>query len=338
MASISSTVLDTGGVAPRERFALWREVLSATHEASLPEGSDPAGFSAFARGWHLGAALVIETRATEQLLSRSARAIRADQIDHYIVRLQRRGHWSGEAGDRQVEADVGSVMVLDLARPTATLGNSVDNVNVIVPRAMLDAMLPPFDMHGLMLHGAASELLRSYLIALVDTLPGIPSAYAPELARATCSLVAACLAPSRESAMRAQAPLSLARLAEVFRHIDGHIGGRDLSPETICKALGLPRSALDAVCEPYGGAVAMIQRRRLERVRAILMDPADQRRMSDIARQHGFVAMRHFSRAFRDTFGYSPEEARDGAAWPPGGGAVDRSEDIYRVWMRQLNS
>jgi hypothetical protein len=149
MASIPSTVLDTDRVPPQGRFALWREALSATHEATLPENSDPAQFSAFARGWNLGSSVVIETRATAQFLSRDPRAVRADQIDHYMIRLQRRGRWTGDADGCAVEAAPGSVMVLDMARPTAALGTSIDNINILLPRDVLDVMLPPFEMHGL---------------------------------------------------------------------------------------------------------------------------------------------------------------------------------------------
>ena len=118
MPKIVSTIVDTDRASAQQRFALWREALSPTHEAVLPESADPATFSAFARGWNLGASLVIETRATAQLLSRRPQTIRGDQIDHYIIRLQRHGRWSGEAGERATEAGAGSVMVLDMARPT----------------------------------------------------------------------------------------------------------------------------------------------------------------------------------------------------------------------------
>jgi AraC-like DNA-binding protein len=337
MARIAATVLDTDRVSPRERFAFWREALSTTHEAALPDDSDPARFSAFARGWNLGSLLVIETRATTQILSRKPRAIRADQTDHYIIRLQRQGRWRGDADGQAVNAEAGSVMTLDMARPTAALGTGIDNINVLIPRDGLDAMLPPFDLHGLAVHGAAANLLRSYLVALVDNLPHLPSATAPDVARATCSLAAACLAPSRDALTRARAPLELARLSEIRRYIDRHLCSPELSPETIGKALGLSRSTLYAACEPVGGVAALIQRRRLNGIRARLADPRDHRQISEIAYQHGFVSRAHFSRAFRNAFGLSPREAREGALRRPVNGGADRAGDAYETWIRQLS-
>jgi AraC-like DNA-binding protein len=337
MATIASTVLDTDHVSARDRFTLWREALSASHEATLPDDSDPTRFSAFARGWNLGPALVIETRATAQLLERAPRAIRADQTDHYIIRLQRQGRWRGDADGRAVDAGVGGVMVLDMARPTTALGTDVDNINLLLPRDVLDAMLSPFDMHGLVLQGAAAQLLRSYLVALVDTLPQIPAASAQDVARATCSLVAACLAPSRDALARARGPLELARLAEIRRYIDRNLSAPDLSAETIGKALGLSRSTLYAACERAGGVAALIQRRRLDRIRAILADPQDHRRISEIAYQHGFASRAHFSRVFRDTFGCTPREAREGALRQSATGGADSAGHTYDIWIRHLS-
>jgi len=341
MATIPSNVVNTDHVAPRERFDLWRAVLSATHEAQLPDGSDPAAFRAFARGWYLGHSLVIETRVTAQHLSRLPRTIRADQYDHYIVRLQRQGRWTGEVDDRTVEAGCGSVTVLDMARTSTASVTDIENINVILPRDALDDVLPPFDMHGLVLQGAMGTLLRSHLVSLVLNLPRMQAADAGHVAGATLNLMAACLAPSRDAVARAAAPLGLARLAQIRRYVDRHLCSPDLSPQSICQALGLSRSTLYALCEPLSGVAAFIQKRRLDRIHAILADPRDRRRISEIAHQHGFVSDAHFSRVFRRAFGASPRDAREsGLSRRPrvndAGHATDLSLDAYESWVRRL--
>jgi AraC-like DNA-binding protein len=336
MRKIPSTVLDTDRMRPRERFALWREAIAPTHEAALPGGSDPLQFGAYARGFNLGPCLAIETRVSAQVLTRTSRAIRADQLDSYVIRLQRRGRWRGDADDRAVAADARDVMVLDMARPSAALGTGIDNINVIMPRDVLDALLPPFDMHGLVLQGAPAALLRSYVGALADNLPHLPAEHAPEMARATCNVIAACLAPSRETAARARTPLALTRFTEIRRYVDRHLSSPALTPDAICKALGLSRSTLYAACEPFGGVAALIQRRRLDRIRAILADPRDGRRISEIAYQHGFVSNAHFSRAFRSAFGVSPSEARETAVRLVEPDDSQQNGSTYEIWIRQL--
>jgi AraC-like DNA-binding protein len=343
MTTIPSNVVDTDAVPQRERFDLWRAVLSATHEAQLPDDSDRAAFRAFARGWHLGQSLVVETCVSAQHLWRSPGTIRADQLDHYIIRLQRQGCWTGEAGGRAVEAGCGSVSVLDMARATNASVTNIENINVILPRDALDDVLPPFDMHGLVLQGAMGTLLRSHLVSLVLNLPRVQAADADHVSRATLSLLAACLAPSRETVARARAPIELARLAQIRRYVDRHLCAPDLSPQSICQALGLSRSTLYALCEPLGGVAAFIQKRRLDRIHAILADPHDRRRISEIAHQHGFVSDAHFSRAFRRAFGASPRDAREAGAFRrtrrnDPGFAADLSLDAYENWVRRLRS
>jgi AraC-like DNA-binding protein len=52
--------------------------------------------------------------------------------------------------------------------------------------------------------------------------------------------------------------------------------------------------------------------RRLDKIRQILESPAGvAHRISTLAFEYGFKSESHFSRTFRQAFGYSPREARD---------------------------
>ena len=63
--------------------------------------------------------------------------------------------------------------------------------------------------------------------------------------------------------------------------------------------------------ETVGGYV---RRRRLDRIRRALVDPALTRRpVSSLAAQWGFAEASHFSKLFRAEFGMSPREFREAA-------------------------
>jgi AraC-like DNA-binding protein len=104
----------------------------------------------------------------------------------------------------------------------------------------------------------------------------------------------------------------------------------------------LSRSTLYALCEPLGGVAAFIQKRRLNRVHAILANPHHRGRISEVAHQHGFVSGAHFSRAFRRAFDCSPREARDASlsrrASIGGAGEHNVGFDLgtYENWVRRL--
>ena len=103
----------------------------------------------------------------------------------------------------------------------------------------------------------------------------------------------------------------------------------------ICKALGLSRSTLYAACRSRGGVIAFIRQRRLERIHALLADPREHRRISEIAYQHGFTNAAHFSRSFRAAFGVSPHEARADPGRHHDADAMDPAS-AYRTWVHEL--
>jgi AraC-like DNA-binding protein len=339
MGAIPSSILDTARLPPRERFSAWRDALAATHQATLPHGCEPERFDGLAQAWNLGTALVVAGRATQQCLRRTPAMIRADQVDHYFVRLQKAGRWIGDVDGRHVESTTGMVTVFDMSRPTDGRSTAIENISFVLPRDALDDLLPPFDMHGLTLHDGLAALLRTHLIELVEILPSLDLASARRVTDATINLIAACVAPSRDATERARAPLEFALATRVRRYVDRHLCSPELSPRTVSKALGLSRSTLYAICEPRGGVAAFIQKRRLDRVHAILADPRDRRPITEIAEQHGFASLAHFSRAFRRAFGYSPREAREAGIAGRARVGADRTSgapNSYRTWIREL--
>jgi AraC-like DNA-binding protein len=82
-------------------------------------------------------------------------------------------------------------------------------------------------------------------------------------------------------------------------------------PELLIRLFHISRATLYRLFEDEGGVAAYILSRRLDRCRAILgastgRDPS----ISELAFNHGFVSVAHFSRAFRRRFGIAPRDGR----------------------------
>jgi AraC-like DNA-binding protein len=116
------------------------------------------------------------------------------------------------------------------------------------------------------------------------------------------------------AADEAAAGHAVAWRARVLRHIDAYLDDPALAPAAIARELRISPRFLHRVFEDSGSSVgATILARRLERCRAMLVDPAYRHRsISEIAFALGFNSAPHFSRAFRARFGVSARALRAG--------------------------
>jgi transcriptional regulator GlxA family with amidase domain len=106
-----------------------------------------------------------------------------------------------------------------------------------------------------------------------------------------------------------------ARRLQLQRYIRANLADPRLSPTTIADALHVSRRTLYATLSPDDEGVASeIRRQRLERARAMLLDPSRTRSVADIAASVGRPNAAHFSRLFRDRYGHSPSELRGSPA------------------------
>ncbi len=162
---------------------------------------------------------------------------------------------------------------------------------------------------------AASELLFDYLCSLRKHLPHLSAAETPHVIQATNSLMRAGLRPLPDTVRdEGRAQPNTVLFQRVQRYIDSNLASADLTPERICKDVGISRSKLYQLFAPSGGVMRVVQRERLLRIREILADPARPKmRIAEIAWCHGFVSEKHFSRVFKAEFGHTPRETLERA-------------------------
>lgn len=160
------------------------------------------------------------------------------------------------------------------------------------------------------------DLTSQFLIQLADNIDHYSPAEAARLATAALEVLAARLA--REVDVQDWATPEARRhalLTTIQAFIQQHLGDAQLSPATIAAAHHISLRSLHQLFNEAGLTVAgCIRRRRLERCRRDLSDPALAfRPVAAIAATWGFSSPGDFSRAFRAAHGLPPAEYRRSA-------------------------
>jgi AraC-like DNA-binding protein len=328
---------DSRPLPATERFDRWRAAVGKVYELSAP-GYDGAGeLQVNTSIWNLGSLLLSDNRFGSRFQRRSARSIRSDQVDHYRLLLQTGGSLNIDADGRRETLSAGRLILTDLARPETYATEAGSNIVLFVPRELLDDALPQsLDLHGVALTGGCAALLSEHMRALVRNAGLLTASELPALNQATVSLLAASIAASSQALAQARPAMEVTLLRQACRYVDLHLTDAELSAEEICRFFKLSRATLYRLFEPYGGVARYIKERRLLRVHALLASATQRQHLGRLADDYGFKTATHFSRAFREQFGYSPGEVRQVRREAP---VVQQGEvgyDGFNQWLRAL--
>lgn len=336
MPGIPNFKIDLSHLDPRRRRDRWQELLS-THEIESIEDR-AAGLPSEITGWLVDHIALGPASTGFIRLRRTPTHIRRDQIDHYAFGISLGGSWNGDACGENLSVAGDAVFVMDMARPMVAEASHMNTIQLVVPRDLLDAVVPPRDLHGLTLQGGAAGLLHDHIRSLVRRLPALTQADAPAVVKATVAMIAAAVRPTADNLAIASPVVESVLLARVRRHIEGHLGNPELGSDTICAALRLSRSRLYQLFERFGGVSAYIQDRRLTRIHAVLVGGQDNRLLFAIAQSFGFTDPSHFSRAFRAAYGISARDfRRQGPSDTPRTSRMAAaSDDALVTWLRAL--
>ncbi|MQA34425.1 helix-turn-helix domain-containing protein [Modestobacter roseus] len=226
---------------------------------------------------------------------------------HGVVRLTQDG--------RECEIRAGSLVVYETIRPYQlhTVSPRWEAVVVAVPRDRLEPHLRQLSERTAVPVPATSGPARA-LALMVDELARCDdaglgdSAAAIHLGDALVSMLLAVY-----NGLPQIAGAGRINLADRVRaHALAHLGDPGLSVDSIAAALGVSVRQVHKMCAQEGfSAAAWIRRRRLERIRRDLLDPALAGRTTPaIAARWGILDTTHLARQFRAAFGESPAELR----------------------------
>lgn len=331
--SLPFTLFDSNALEMTDRFEAWRESIAPVFDVTPLSDDTGEDFRSVIEAYHLGEIMAGSVWTQPQNFHQARRSARTD---HMLVQVHRTGGYRGELGGTETRVREGYVSVIDLAQPLETVGGETDIINILIPRDYLsESLSAPEALHGLVLPPERGTFLGDYLQALLRRLPSLSQAEAPEVARITRDMIAACVRADAEAQERVRPQLAAVARTRVKRYIEANLAAPDLAPEAICAAVGLSRSSLYRLFEGQGGVVRYIQDRRLARIRASLQDPDETRSIGVLAEVYGFRSQAHFSRSFRSLFDISPQDLRQRSRQEPAG-PVDGDQGDLKRWIDLL--
>lgn len=293
--------MDTSSVPPAEQFDLFRKWNAGIAEVRLLQQESPS-FLAHQTVWDLGKLTFTHLRVPDTRYG--WRHLSKPVIDNWCLHVPL-------PKSRPSGLQAGDVGLQSFADPFECVFERSDHLALCIPRNLHFIRSSRIEARE-----QSKRFLRDYMLLLHHSLPDWRSADAPHIAAATVSLLAACLTPSRDHIAEAQRPINAVIMNRASQIIAKHLADPALTPDLLCREIGVSRSGLYRIFEPVGGVSAYIRRARLRKTRDALADSADRRPISIIAEQWGFVDPSTYSRMFKKEFGISPKEAR--AAGEPG--------------------
>lgn len=340
---VPNTVFDLDMVARPERYEVWRDSISCIFQADADRDARGGDFHAFVDANMFGPLMLARTESHEHLWHRTSAIMARDGMDHYMIQAYEHGQlqWGGGLGDQSLPER--GLLIVDLSQPLASKSSAFRNLSLIVPREMLDgALKSPNDQHMRVLSGDEPmvTLLRDHMVSLKNLAGQMSLQQAVEIAPATVGLAAACLNAAVDQETPAQsAGVAKAQLTVIRRFIETHLAEPELCADWVARHVGVSRSKLYKLFDPFGGVGAYIRDRRLRRALLALSDRRERHRpIYDIALDAGYSSDAAFSRAFRARYGVAPRDIRRTPyVYGDAAGDVANVDRRYERWLHHLS-
>ncbi|MGW6911858.1 helix-turn-helix domain-containing protein [Streptomyces sp. NPDC054940] len=250
------------------------------------------------------------------LFSRALAPVRRTATRQFHLVLLLEGEAAIVHDGRETPLRAGDFHFDDHLRPLQLRSGPIRAVGIGIPEALLP--LPPEEadrMPGRLITGrtGAGALLARLLTQLTEDTGTFRPADGPRLGTVLGNMVAALLAHSPDDGDCVPPKTPSRTLPPRIRgFIQRRLSDPELTPRAVAAAHGISLSYLHRLFEEESETVAAyIRRRRLERARFDLADPAQAATpVHAIAARWGFARATDFTRAFRAAYGIPPTDFR----------------------------
>jgi AraC-like DNA-binding protein len=337
--ALTPLYFSTHTLEPSKQFDAWRAHMAPLVDVALPEEiSLEGGFLVDQIAWNLGNLLIVQQRVAAHSYARPRSMLRSSQIDHWHVELLRSGRAWTEVDRRVAESGPGLAHFRSLGYPYRGRITDSDSILLFMPYDLLAGHAALLETaNNSVFSGNLAKLLLNCVTGVESNLNTLTAEKLPRLVHTISDLVVECALLSVGTVMPSTLP-NMGMMERAHRYIHSNLGSDELTPETICRSLGISRTRLYKLFGSSGGVFNYIRKQRLLAAYADLSDAANTRRISEIAEAAGFDLAANFTRAFSHEFGVSPRDIRKAAtpqrAPPPPLG--DRPGGSLGDWLNRL--
>ena len=303
----------------------WSDRVGRLVDAPVSRAQVRGGFFGELDSYVLPDMVYLESRTDPLLQMRTLGQISRDNVRNFVFHVAVEGIMEtvvDPARQRKSEQFVPGILALDMGQPMCMHRPTRARVLAFfMPRDRVAQVIDdPESLHGKVISYTSplTRLLLPQLLALCAGLPRMAQA-APQQAgiaiHQCAELILAAFARQHRLSVGGRAAVRHALKEQIRRHIGANLHRGELAPEDILASFGVTRATLYRMFEADGGLLAYIRQCRLSAAATELVD-MPHAAVSEIAYGLGFSSASDFTRAFRRSYGMSPQEFRaSGAHW-----------------------
>lgn len=313
------TVLSTDEIRSSDKFGPWCDLLRATY--CPVEGSRHGDMPFEARlevfeVCTMPASRLTQSPAQYEICGPAARRSGFDD-DFLSLGFRTRGVAHTLQNGRSSIQKPGDIVIRELRSITLSIGEDIDEYNVIVPRRRIENFLGNARIYtSLTLEAAeaSTTLTNSFFAELIR----IRDRLCPDTAARMGSIGIDLIVASMAERLAREVPKPLHGTLVVQRakaYIESHLGDPTLDPDQLAAAMGVSLRRLQELFKEQGRHISgWIWERRLDTAAGHLADRRSGHvQIADLAYGCGFSSQPHFPRRFKDRFGVTPRDYRERA-------------------------
>jgi AraC family transcriptional regulator, positive regulator of tynA and feaB len=308
----------TAGLDPRRKLDFWNDMACASFTPLLSEPHDPRNFNGSLARTRVGELSVAEVCSDAQRVKHLRSHVARSRLSMFFVHMQLEGQSVNRQAGREAPLGPGDFTLCDTSRPYEIEFDAPNRMFVLgIPDAMLRrhiacpervVAIPMSGSHGL--SGLLSDFLQRFWLECREQ---IDVSVTPMMTSAVLELLSSAYAVLPEASSD-RSSLVTAHRVRIMNYIEAHLGDPDLTPMRVADACKITPRYLHYLFSGESETVArFILRRRLEECSRALTLPSQRgRTVTAIAFDYGFNSPTHFGRVFREKYGMTPREFRNG--------------------------